>query len=57
MKESRWVRCPICQSKTRIKVYENSVLLHFPMYCPKCKQEIQINVVQFKMTVSKEPDA
>ena len=28
-----------------------------PVYCPKCKKEFQVNVVQLKMTLSNEPDA
>lgn len=50
---SKWIPCPICGSKTRTKVYEDSVLVNFPLYCPKCKEEIPINVVKMKMTVSK----
>ena len=56
-KESRWVHCPLCDGKTRIKVYEDTVLLNFPLYCPKCKKEIMVNVVKLKMVHSKEPDA
>lgn len=55
--KSLWVHCPICNGKTRTKVYENTVLLNFPLYCPKCKKEIRINVVELKMVVSDEPDA
>ena len=47
--ESLWVRCPICGGKTRIKVYENTVLINFPLYCPKCKKETIIDIVQLKM--------
>ena len=54
---SRWIRCPICGSKTRTKVYDDTVLIKFPLYCPKCKKEILVNVVQLKMVVSNEPDA
>lgn len=54
---SRWIRCPICGGKTRTKVYEDTVLLRFPLYCPKCKTEVKIDVMQFEMTKSKEPDA
>ena len=54
---SRWIRCPICGSKTRTKVYDDTVLIKFPLYCPKCKKEILVNVVQLKMVVSNErPD-
>ena len=54
---SRWIRCPVCGSKTRTKVYDDTVLIKFPLYCPKCKKEILVNVVQLKMVVSNEPDA
>ncbi len=54
---SRWIRCPICGGKTRTKVYEETILLRFPLYCPKCKTEVKIDVMQFEMTRSKEPDA
>jgi len=52
-----WVRCPFCDSKTKTKVYPETVLLNFPLYCPKCKREIKVNVVQLKMVISDEPDA
>ena len=55
--ETYWVRCPVCSGKTRIKVYENTVLLWFPLYCPKCRKETMINVVNMKMTQCLEPDA
>ena len=54
--DSLWIRCPTCKSKTRTKVYEDTVLLNFPLFCPKCKREYVINVVQLKMQVSNEPD-
>lgn len=52
-----WIRCPICNGKTRTKVYQDTTLVNFPLYCPKCKQEIRVNVTQLKMIVCKEPDA
>lgn len=55
--ESLWIHCPICGSKTRTKVYKDSVLVKFPLYCPKCKREILVNVVKLKMIPSNEPDA
>lgn len=54
---SMWILCPVCGSKTRTKVYEDSVLLRFPLFCPKCKRETSINVVKLKMKLSDEPDA
>ena len=34
--------------KTDVKVYDDTVLLNFPLYCPKCKNKTLINVVQLK---------
>lgn len=51
--DSLWIRCPICGGKTRTKVYKDTVLIKFPLYCPKCKKETLVDVVQLKMVVSK----
>ena len=51
--KSRWIHCPICNGKTRTKIYEDTVLLKFPLYCPKCKKETLVDVVQLKMRLSK----
>ena len=52
---SRWIRCPICKGKTRTKVYASTFLLNFPLFCPKCKHEFLIDVIQFKMVVKDIP--
>lgn len=44
MEKEKWVLCPICNNKTRIKVRPDTVLENFPLFCPKCKREIIINV-------------
>ena len=54
---SLWVHCPICGGKTRTKVYEDTVLIQFPLYCPKCKKEVRIDVVKLKMVMSEEEAA
>lgn len=46
MEKYKWVLCPICNNKTRIKVRPDTVLENFPLYCPKCKQETIINVTR-----------
>ena len=51
--ESRWVHCPVCGGKTRVKVYEDTVLVRFPLYCPKCKREVRVDIVKLKMVLSK----
>ena len=57
MMDTHWLLCPVCKSKTRIKLRENTMLENFPLFCPKCRQEILINVRQLNTTVIKEPDA
>lgn len=57
MKHMEWLLCPICHNKTRIKIHEDTELKKFPLYCPKCKQEILINVKLSNIYVIKEPDA
>lgn len=54
--ETRWIHCPICGRKTRARVYQDTVLVKFPLFCSTCKKETRINVVQMKMVVSDEPD-
>lgn len=55
--KSKWIYCPICSSKTRTKVYANTILISFPLYCPKCKQESLVNIKKLKIIIVKEPDA
>ena len=57
MKIEKWLLCPVCQSKTRLKLREDTILENFPLYCPKCKQETLINVKQMNMSIIREPDA
>ena len=48
-KKPLMVRCPVCNGETGVKVFENTVLLNFPLICPCCKQETIINVVKLKL--------
>ena len=57
MKVEKWLLCPVCRSKTRLKLREDTVLENFPLYCPKCKHDTLIRVQQMNMTIIKEPDA
>lgn len=54
---SQWLLCPICHSKTRVKINKDTVLKNFPLFCPKCKQECKVNVEMLSISVIKEPDA
>ena len=57
MKQEKWLLCPVCGNKTRLKLREDTILENFPLYCPKCKQETLINVQQMNISIIKEPDA
>ena len=52
-KTAKWIRCPICGGKARIKIYDDTVMFKFPLYCPKCKKETRIDVMQLKIAESK----
>jgi ribosomal protein L44E len=57
MEKETWLLCPVCNSKTRIKLREDTALTNFPLFCPKCKKETIVDVRQQNMIVTKEPDA
>jgi len=42
--KEKWVLCPVCGNKTRIKVRPDTMLENFPLFCPKCRQETLISV-------------
>ena len=52
-----WLTCPKCGARSRIKIYDDTVLLNFPLYCTKCKHETKLGVIKLKIVVSDEPDA
>ncbi len=55
--ESTWLHCPICKAKTRNKIYRNTVVKNFPLFCPRCKNESIVDVLNNQVTRIKEPDA
>ncbi|ERI90906.1 hypothetical protein HMPREF1982_03641 [Clostridiales bacterium oral taxon 876 str. F0540] len=57
MDKYEWILCPVCRSKTKVKIGGDTILENFPLFCPKCKQETIINVKQMNISVIKEPDA
>lgn len=57
MTDSEWIRCPICGNKTRNKVRKDTVLLNFPLFCPKCKKETLIEIQNMRLNIIREPDA
>jgi len=57
MNEDKWLLCPKCKNKTRIKIREDTTLTNFPLYCPKCRRETLVNIRELKTVIIKEPDA
>jgi len=53
----KWLLCPLCGNKTRNKIREDTILKNYPLYCPKCKQEVLIEAKDLQVNVIKEPDA
>lgn len=56
-KKAYWICCPICNGKTRFKIYQDTVLLNFPLYCRNCHREIIIDIADMRIVVHPEPDA
>lgn len=55
--ESKWLNCPVCQNKTRLKLLPDTVIKNYPLFCPKCRKEtiisaenLQVSVVRFVNT-------
>jgi uncharacterized protein YbaR (Trm112 family) len=47
----KWMICPVCHGKTRLKLRKDTVIHNFQLYCPKCRQENLINVKDFQVEV------
>ena len=55
MNKKEWILCPVWGSKTRNKVREDTILINYPLYCPKCRQETLIEAKNLQVIVIKEP--
>ena len=55
--EQQWVLCPVCGAKTRLRLLQRTVLLDFPLYCPKCRRESIINARNDRIEPVNQPDA
>lgn len=53
----KWLLCPLCGNKTRNRIREDTILKNYPLYCPKYRQEVLIEVKDLQVTIIKEPDA
>lgn len=55
--EEKWVLCPLCGGKTRLRILQKTILQNFPLFCPKCRRETVINARNFQIEKSNQPDA
>ena len=39
-----WVYCPICNNKTRTKIRPDTVARNLPVFCPKCKNTMIMQI-------------
>ncbi len=53
VEKTEWILCPVCGSKTRIRMRKDTELKNFPLFCPKCKRESLIEAKKFQITVIK----
>ena len=53
---TEWVYCPVCGSKTRSQIREDTELKNYPLFCPKCKQETLIDAKSLVVKVIKESE-
>ena len=51
MNTNDWIKCPVCNNKTRVQMRPDTELKNFPLFCPKCKQESLIEVKNLQVTV------
>ena len=57
MIKGEWLLCPVCKGKTRTRIREDTALINFPLFCPKCGNETLVSIQQSNTVVIKEPDA
>jgi len=51
MNKNDWIRCPVCNNKTRLQMRSDTELKNFPLFCPKCKRESLIEAKNLQVTV------
>ena len=52
----RFLPCPICGTQSDTKVLPETVLVRYPLFCTKCRQEVLVDVVKMKMVLSDSTD-
>jgi len=49
--------CPRCGRKTRTLVREDTELIRFPLFCPKCRYACVVTFKEGSIEITEEPDA
>lgn len=44
-----WISFPFCGLKPETRIYKDTLALHFPLYCTKCKKEYPFDIIQGKL--------
>ena len=52
----RFLPCPICGTQSDTKVLPETVLVRYPLFCAKCRQETLVDVVKMRMVLSDSTD-
>ena len=52
----RFLPCLNCGTQTDTKVLPETVLVRYPLFCAKCRQETLVDVVKMKMVLSDGTD-
>lgn len=50
--DEKWVYCPRCGGKSRIKATPETVVVKLPFFCPKCKLQMTVDIRNMKVTKS-----
>ena len=51
MLKKYWIKCPICNGKTRVQVFHNTVLKDFTLFCTKFKLTHIIDVEKLEIVI------
>ena len=56
MEETKWIKCPECGEKTRVKIKKTTTMKDFLLFCHHCKKEFTVDVEDFVVKVIKKND-
>ena len=49
--------CPRCGRKTRTMIREDTELIRFPLFCPKCRYDCVVTFKKGNLEITEAPDA